>query len=150
MLNWYHNRITHNKSIDGQMVSGISMRTSFHSEHIEKPLSCCISMRMNSQTMIGIVLSFFPFHIKDIRDVSKWSAKMREPMEKVYGVEYFPQLWSEWIDAMVQLFEKNNGDICKNLLRDIEAKTLIVHGAKDPMVLAEHIPFLRKSIQSHE
>lgn len=90
------------------------------------------------------------FFIKDIRDVSKWSAKMRGPMEKVYGVEYFAQLWSEWIDAMIQLYEKNNGNICKELLGDIKAKTLIVHGAKDPMVLAEHIPFLRKSIQSNE
>lgn len=71
-------------------------------------------------------------------------------MENVYGVEYFPQLWSEWIDAMKKLYDMNNGDICKNLLSDIKSKTLIVHGTKDPFVLAEHIPFLRKSIQSNE
>lgn len=75
---------------------------------------------------------------------------MREPMEKVYGVDYFQQLWSEWIDGVIRLYEKNNGDICKGLLADIKAKTLIVHGAKDPMVLAEHIPYLRKSIPTNE
>lgn len=85
-----------------------------------------------------------------MRDVSKWSAKMREPMEKMYGAEYFQQLWSEWVDAMLKLYEKNNGNICKELLGDIKAATLIVHGAKDPMVSSEHIPFLRKSIPSHE
>lgn len=85
-----------------------------------------------------------------IRDVSKWSAKMREPMEKVYGVDYFPQLWSEWIDGMLNIYKINNGDICKTELNRIQAKTLILHGAKDPMVAAEHIPFLRKSIQNSE
>lgn len=90
------------------------------------------------------------FVSKGIRDVSKWSAKMRAPMENLYGVEYFPQLWSEWIDGMKQLCERNNGDICKSELGDIQAKTLIVHGAKDPMILAEHIPFLRKSIKTTE
>ncbi|XP_055304438.1 valacyclovir hydrolase [Sitodiplosis mosellana] len=85
---------------------------------------------------------------ESIRDVSKWSAKMREPLEKMYGVEYFPQLWSEWIDGMKQLYDKNNGDICKNDLAEITAKTLIVHGAKDPMILPQHVPFLRENIKS--
>lgn len=98
-------------------------------------------------------IAFFfllPYKKKGIRDVSTWSAKMRAPMEKVYGVEYFPKIWSEWIDAMIRLYKENNGDICKNMVQNITAKTLIVHGAKDPMIVAEHIPFLRKSIQSHE
>lgn len=68
-------------------------------------------------------------------------------MEKLYGVDRFPILWSEWIDAMLRLYKGNNGDICKNQLPLIEAKTLILHGAKDPMILSEHIPFLRKSIK---
>lgn len=82
--------------------------------------------------------------------MSKWSAKMREPMENVYGVEYFPQLWSQWIDGMIQIYEKNNGDICKQMLSKIQAKTFIVHGAKDPMLVPEHIPFLKESIKSTE
>lgn len=71
-------------------------------------------------------------------------------MKQMYGVEYFPQLWSEWIDAMKQLYETNNGDICKGALANITAHTLIVHGAKDPMVLSQHIPFLREHIRSTE
>lgn len=71
-------------------------------------------------------------------------------MEQMYGVENFPQLWSQWIDAMKQLYEQNNGDICKNLLSEIIAKTLIVHGAKDPMILSEHIEFFKKNIKTTE
>lgn len=72
---------------------------------------------------------------------------MREPMEKVYGAEYFAQLWSEWIDGVLRIFNERNGNICKDDLSSIKAKTLILHGAKDPMIASEHIPFLRKSIK---
>lgn len=34
-----------------------------------------------------------------IRDVSKWSARMREPLEKLYGAEYFKTKWAEWVDT---------------------------------------------------
>uniref|UniRef100_A0A1L8DBN7 AB hydrolase-1 domain-containing protein n=1 Tax=Nyssomyia neivai TaxID=330878 RepID=A0A1L8DBN7_9DIPT len=81
-----------------------------------------------------------------IRDVNKWSEKMRKPMEEVYGKEEFPRLWSEWIDAMLEIYEKNNGNICKELLEKIKCPTLILHGEKDPMIMAEHIPYLMKNI----
>lgn len=87
--------------------------------------------------------------LTDIRDVSKWSKGMREPMERVYGINGFPKLWSDWIDAMLNLYKMNNGNICKDKVQDIQAQTLILHGAKDSMVAAEHIPFLRKSIKSN-
>lgn len=83
-----------------------------------------------------------------IRDVSKWSARMREPMEMVYGVEYFPKLWSEWIDGMENIYEKNDGNICKDELANIEAETLILHGNNDKMIAAEHIRHLRRAIKN--
>ena len=33
--------------------------------------------------------------VLQVEDVSKWSPRMREPMEAVYGVEGFPKLWFE-------------------------------------------------------
>lgn len=73
---------------------------------------------------------------------------MREPMEKVYGVEYFPKIWSEWIEGMENIYEKNGGNICKDELANIEAETLILHGKHDKMIAAEHIPYLRRSIKN--
>lgn len=32
---------------------------------------------------------------ENIRDVSKWSAKMREPLERLYGPEYFKDNWEK-------------------------------------------------------
>lgn len=90
------------------------------------------------------------FNSKGIRDVSKWSKRMREPMEQLYGVDQFPILWSNWVDAFIRIYHENNGNICRNELKEIVAPTLIVHGTKDPMIAAEHIPYLRKHIKQNE
>lgn len=84
---------------------------------------------------------------QNIRDVSKWSARMREPMEKVYGVERFAELWAEWVDAASAFYTKRNGDFCKQEVEQIKAPTFILHGKKDPMVAGEHIPYLREHIK---
>lgn len=70
-------------------------------------------------------------------------------MERVYGVDGFPKIWSGWIDAMLNLYAINNGNICKDEVKNIEAQTLILHGVKDSMVAPEDIPFLRKAIKSN-
>lgn len=85
--------------------------------------------------------------IQNIRDVSKWSARMREPMEKVYGVERFAELWSEWVDAYVLFYTKRDGNFCREEVEQLKAPTFILHGQKDPMVAAEHIPYLREHIK---
>lgn len=73
---------------------------------------------------------------------------MREPLEKVYGVEYFPKLWSAWIDGMKNIYKEQNGNLCKDEVSKIKANTLLLHGAKDPMVDKCHVPYLRETIGS--
>lgn len=85
-----------------------------------------------------------------IRDVSKWSEKMRQPMEAMYGKEGFAELWSQWIDALIAIYKERNGDICKEHVKKIVSPTLIVHGAKDPMIAEEHVPYLQKNIKNNE
>ncbi|EDV54140.1 valacyclovir hydrolase [Drosophila erecta] len=84
--------------------------------------------------------------LKNIRDVAKWSARMREPMEKVYGVERFPQLWAEWVDAACAFYDQRDGDFCRAEVEQIKIPTFILHGKKDPMIAAEHIPWLRERL----
>lgn len=71
-------------------------------------------------------------------------------MEKIYGADGFARLWSDWVDVFVRILKEKNGDICSAELKKIMAPTLIVHGAKDPMIAAEHIPFLLKHIKNTE
>uniref|UniRef100_A0A182JNJ9 AB hydrolase-1 domain-containing protein n=1 Tax=Anopheles christyi TaxID=43041 RepID=A0A182JNJ9_9DIPT len=83
-----------------------------------------------------------------IRDVSKWSARMREPMEQVYGVDDFPKLWSAWVDGLLRIYHERKGDICSGKLKHIKAPTLVVHGAKDPMIIPDHVPYLLNNIKN--
>ncbi|XP_013102479.2 valacyclovir hydrolase [Stomoxys calcitrans] len=82
-----------------------------------------------------------------MKDVNKWSPRMREPMEKVYGEKRFAELWSEWVDAASAFYGEREGDFCKQEVEMIKAPTLILHGKKDPMIAAEHIPYLREHIK---
>jgi valacyclovir hydrolase len=84
---------------------------------------------------------------ESIRDVSKWSARMREPLEKLYGADYFAKTWSEWVDVFHKIYAERKGNLCRDKLERILAKTLVVHGAKDPMIAAEHVPALLNGIK---
>ena len=82
-----------------------------------------------------------------IKDVSNWSVRMREPMEKIYGTTYFTKLWSDWVDAAVGIYkEREGGDLCKDELSKISCPTLIIHGAKDPMCPQFHAEYIHGNI----
>jgi len=86
------------------------------------------------------------YYCPGIRDINKWSEKMRTPMIQMYGEDYFKKMWSDWIDGVLRLYEKQNGDLCKQALPKIKCPTLIIHGAKDAMVLPEHPVYLKQNI----
>lgn len=73
---------------------------------------------------------------------------MRAPLISLYGEGYFRSTWGSWVDAMEEIYEKNKGDICMNLLRNIKCPTLICHGAKDVMVHKDHPEFLSENIKN--
>lgn len=82
-----------------------------------------------------------------VRDVSKWSARMRQPMEEVYGAQVFAKTWEAWVDGITHFVHRPEGSICMELLPLISCPTLIVHGEKDPMVPSFHPQCLLKHIK---
>ncbi|KAG2458563.1 BPHL hydrolase, partial [Polypterus senegalus] len=83
-----------------------------------------------------------------VRDVSTWSEKMRKPMEKIYGPEYFAKTWLKWVEGISQFALQPEGNICREMLPQIVCPTLIIHGQKDPMVPDFHPEFLHKHIKN--
>ncbi|XP_076111404.1 serine hydrolase BPHL-like [Mytilus galloprovincialis] len=83
---------------------------------------------------------------RGLKDIWKWSEKMRSPFMTLYGEEYFQKTWEEWVEAIEKYFTKRNGDICKDDLKNIKCKTLIIHGLKDPLVGLEHPDYLHHNI----
>ena len=74
-----------------------------------------------------------------------WSPRMRDALEAVYGAEELQRIWSEACDAWQQI-EQRGGNVCGEEARSVACPTLILHGAKDPMVLQSHPEALHRAI----
>lgn len=81
-----------------------------------------------------------------IRDLSKWSDKMKEPLIKLYTEKGLQNMWNDWCNTMDQIYA-SGGDICKTTLKNIKCPTLVLHGDKDPLVPLHHPLFLQESIK---
>ncbi|XP_053715135.1 exocyst complex component 2 isoform X4 [Synchiropus splendidus] len=81
-----------------------------------------------------------------VRDVSRWSPRMKAPMEEMYGARLFARTWEAWVDSIAQFARRPQGSICVDLLPLISCPTLVVHGEKDPMVPSFHAHFLLQHI----
>ncbi|XP_052819075.1 valacyclovir hydrolase-like isoform X2 [Mya arenaria] len=82
-----------------------------------------------------------------IKDISNWNERTRSPFLAIYGERYFREQWHNWVEAVENYLDKRNGDICIQEVEKIKAKTLIVHGLKDPLVPLEHPDFLHQTIK---
>jgi len=74
---------------------------------------------------------------------------MHTMMSKVYGQEVFRKLWSDWVDTHVEILARG-GDICQNQLSKIKCPTLILYGAKDPLVDISHMEYIHDRIPNSE
>ncbi|XP_063779133.1 valacyclovir hydrolase isoform X1 [Pseudophryne corroboree] len=83
-----------------------------------------------------------------VKDVANWSPRMREPMEKLYGKEYFAKTFSAWVDAMSHFPRRSDGNICRHLLPLIDCPTLVIHGMKDAMVPPFHPQFIHQQLKN--
>ncbi|XP_066594711.1 valacyclovir hydrolase-like isoform X2 [Prorops nasuta] len=83
-----------------------------------------------------------------VKNIDSWSEKMRAPLLAMYGEDYFRKTWSAWVETMERLFNTRSGNLCKSALPNIKCPTLVVHGAKDVMVLDEHPNYLVANIKN--
>uniref|UniRef100_A0A8C6S9A1 Biphenyl hydrolase like n=1 Tax=Neogobius melanostomus TaxID=47308 RepID=A0A8C6S9A1_9GOBI len=81
-----------------------------------------------------------------VRDISKWSARMRQPMEQVYGAEVFAKTWEDWVVGISEFGKKPEGWETNSTII-LYLPTLIIHGEKDPMVPGFHPQYLHEHIK---
>ncbi|XP_076173696.1 serine hydrolase BPHL-like [Ptiloglossa arizonensis] len=80
------------------------------------------------------------------RDIDVWPEQQRKPLVDFYGEEYLRKIWGGLVNATANIYQKNNGSVCVEMLPHITCPTLIVQGSKDEAVLPEHPIFLRDHI----
>jgi len=71
-----------------------------------------------------------------IRKVSSWSPRAAEAMRAVYGDE-LDELWERYVSGLKAIYAAG-GDVYQSLLAQVRCPTLILHGAKDPLVPLLH------------
>lgn len=84
--------------------------------------------------------------LNPLKDISKWSKKMLEPMLALYQETYFSKMWLDYTDAAERIVA-DGGDLCREDLNKIVCPTLIVHGDKDPLVPSEYPSYLLEHIK---
>lgn len=81
--------------------------------------------------------------INNIKDLNKWNPKAKQSFIELYGEELFQKMWKSFIEYYTQL-----EDICKNDLKNINQKCLILHGDLDPLLDKEHPLYLVNNIKN--
>jgi valacyclovir hydrolase len=79
------------------------------------------------------------------RDVTKWPQKVCDALTAAYGESYWQTTWWKWCDVMHRLHAQG-GDVNLPDLEKLNCPTLIVHGAKDPLIRATHASTLHDRI----
>ena len=79
-----------------------------------------------------------------IRKISAWSPRAAEAMRAVYG-DALDDLWDRYVAGQEALFEAG-GDLYRPLLAQVTCPTLVLHGAKDPLVPGLHPEAIHRGI----
>jgi valacyclovir hydrolase len=79
-----------------------------------------------------------------IRKISAWSPRAAEAMRAIYG-EALDDLWDRYVAGQEALFEAG-GDLYQPLLAKVTCPTLVLHGAKDPLVPRLHPEAIHRGI----
>ncbi|XP_065835288.1 valacyclovir hydrolase-like [Oscarella lobularis] len=83
---------------------------------------------------------------EQMRDISVWSSRMRDPLVEIYGRDELQVMWSQWTDAIIRVYEEG-GEICsKEKLNSIRCPTLLLHGAKDSLLPDFHLVYLKQHL----
>jgi valacyclovir hydrolase len=81
-----------------------------------------------------------------VASISNWSRKVREPLEAIYGIDALQSMWTKACDAWKRMHKTDGGNILVDRLPGIRAKTLVLHGRKDPLVPEWHAEYMHERI----
>jgi valacyclovir hydrolase len=84
---------------------------------------------------------------ESVRDVTKWSERMRTERAAMHGgLEELQRLNDQATDAYIQIYEEQDGDVGVKALPKIQCPTLVVHGAKDVICDIHHAKYMAQQI----
>ncbi|HKB96479.1 MAG TPA: alpha/beta hydrolase, partial [Rhizomicrobium sp.] len=79
-----------------------------------------------------------------IRKITAWSPRAAEAMRAIYGDD-LDELWDRYVGGQEALYQAG-GDLYQPLLAKVACPTLILHGARDPLVPTFHPEAIHRGI----
>jgi valacyclovir hydrolase len=79
-----------------------------------------------------------------IRKISDWSPRAAQAMRAIYGDD-LDGLWDRYVDGQVALFQAG-GNLYREQLTEVRCPTIVLHGARDPLVPAFHAQAIHAGI----
>jgi valacyclovir hydrolase len=83
------------------------------------------------------------------RDVASWPPKVCAALTEIYGPDYWGDTWGQWCDVMGRLHAAG-GAVGIPPLEQIACPSLVLHGAKDPLIKARHAEAFQRQIAGAE
>ncbi|RLU24767.1 hypothetical protein DMN91_002857 [Ooceraea biroi] len=71
---------------------------------------------------------------------------MRDLLVNIYSVDYIKQTLLRWLDTMFRLYNKQDGDLCQQVLPKIKCPTLIFHGSENTFLVPNQPLHLKQNI----
>ncbi|EZA57343.1 Valacyclovir hydrolase [Ooceraea biroi] len=90
--------------------------------------------------------NFKKYFCQGLRDINTWSERLITDLLQVYNMDYIQKIVSEWIEYMLRVYIKQDGDLCKQTLPKIKCQTFIIHGEKDALAVLEQSKYLKQNI----
>lgn len=104
-------------------------------------VACLLAIEYKSRVNALILWAFLPMMDKEscwaiakTRDIGTWNEQALESYSSVYGEQRFSDLWRKYVDFCVKSIELPQKFDISNMLSQIKCPTLILHGARDPIV----------------
>lgn len=153
-LDWYWK----NAKIAHQLMQSLAFRSysvlGWNDGSVEAMIMASLFPRVVENIIIFGTRAYFTPRDRKIsdhlRNINEWSTGQRESLAAVYGVESLRVMANAWSDMALEICRKRSGNICKDILDKIQCPTLIIHGAKDPVISTEHAPYLHKKIKNSQ
>jgi valacyclovir hydrolase len=79
-----------------------------------------------------------------LRKISNWSPHIAEGLRTLYG-DALDELWDRYVDGQEALFQAG-GNLYRGRLAELRCPTLVLHGARDPLVPAFHAEAIHQGI----
>lgn len=121
-------------------------------------VACLLAIECQSRVDALLLWGFSPLidkhsceAIARTRDTSAWDKRVLEPYTSVYGEQRFGDMWRRHVDYLLASLELSEKMDISEDLRKIKCPTLVLHGAKDPIInFEQHVAPLDMKIYDSE